>query len=233
MIQLARLSLKTCISAALLMVAAAALAIVATPRLQSAAKAPDLESTVPQAFGDWKSVKLGYAQVDVSQGVETSVEQPYDQTVMRSYANSHGDVLMLALAWGERQRQDVKVHRPEVCYPAQGYAVLALEPGKALQLPGRAVPVPTVNLLSGARGGVEAVRYWIRIGDNYGGDGLKARWYILNEGLQGRIPDGILVRVSQRIQSPADAPKAYALMDAFLTDLTGSLPPRTLAMLVR
>mgnify|MGYP003340463721 CR=1 FL=1 len=63
-------------------------------------------------------------------GVETDTEQPYDQTLMRTYANSHGEQIMLALAWGERQRQDVKVHRPEVCYPAQGFAIRQIGSGQ-------------------------------------------------------------------------------------------------------
>ena len=198
--------------------------------------APQLETTVPQAFGDWKTVKDQVAQVGVSQGVETSFEQPYDQTVMRTYVNSRGDVVMLALAWGERQRQDIKVHRPEVCYPAQGYQVRQLGPAAPIAVAGRTEPVPTVGLVatSGGKGGsLEAVRYWIRIGQSYNGTGIEARWHILQEGLNGRIVDGMLVRASQRIRSPDEIPASNALMAQFLQDLTQALPPQTLALLVR
>ena len=234
MLQLARLSLKTCATVALAMLAAAALAMVATPRFKATAAAPSLEATVPQAFGDWRAVQGNSVQVSVSQGVETSFDQPYDQTLLRSYVNSRGDVVMLALAWGERQRQDVKVHRPEVCYRSQGYPVRSLGPAAPIQVAGRALAVPTIGMVAGARGGsLEAVRYWIRIGQNYTGDGLKARWYILQEGLNGRIVDGVLVRVSQRIRVEEDAVAANALMEQFLRDLTHAVPPATLAMLVR
>ena len=192
---------------------------------------------MPEVFGDWKAVPQPFAQVSVSQGVETAFEQPYDQTVMRTYVNRHGDTVMLALAWGERQRQDIKVHRPEVCYPAQGYSVLNLGPGSPIAVAGRAEPVPTVSMLAGpsdGRGsGLEAVRYWIRIGDSYSGDGLKARWYLLREGLHGRVPDGILVRASQRIRSTEDEAGAQRVMERFLVDLTAAVPPATLALLVR
>lgn len=236
MLKIARLSLRSCAFVALAMVAAAALAMVATPRFAATAAAPSLEDTVPKAFGDWKAVAGNSIQVSVSQGVETSFEQPYDQTVLRTYVNSQGDQIMLALAWGERQRQDVKVHRPEVCYPAQGYVVKRLHPEAPITVAGRAEPVPTMGMLAG-RGGkggeLEAVRYWIRIGTNYTGDGIRARWYILQEGLNGRVVDGVLVRASQRIRAEDDAAHANALMAQFLSDLTHAVPPTTLAMLVR
>lgn len=233
MLRLVRLPLNNCIAVALAMVAAAALAMVVTPRFKAMAAAPSLEATVPSAFGNWKSVPQADTQVSVSQGVDEAYELPYDQTVMRTYVNGSGDMVMLALAWGERQRQDIKVHRPEVCYPAQGYAVLSTQPGVPLRVSGRVEPVPTVSLLAGSAGRLEAVRYWIRIGQWYGGDGLKARWYLLQEGLQGRIPDGILVRASQRIRSAEDAPRAQAVMETFLVDLTAAVPAATLALLVR
>ncbi|TXD80330.1 EpsI family protein, partial [Mitsuaria sp. TWR114] len=138
------------------------------------------------------------------------------------------------LAWGERQRQDVKVHRPEVCYPAQGFALRRVEAGPPIATEGRARPVPTTELLAEARGGgFEAVRYWIRIGDNYGGDGLGARWYILNEGLAGRIPDGILVRASQRLAQASAAPGSQRLMARFLAELVAAVPAPSRGMLVR
>lgn len=229
-----RLSAAACALGLAVMLGAAGGAWLATPRLQAVQDAPDLAAAVPKAFGDWRLVQDGSAQVDVAQGVETDTEQPYDQTVMRTYANSKGEEVMLALAWGERQRQDVKVHRPEVCYPAQGFNVVKLKDGPPIATTGRAAPVPTTVLLTEARGGgYEAVRYWIRIGDMYGGDGWAARWYILNEGFRGRIPDGILVRASQRLAQPGAEAHSQAVMAGFLSDLTAAVPAATRGMLVR
>lgn len=232
--RLPRLPLGVCVAGVVLMLAAAIAAWAATPRLQAMQGAPSLDATVPKAFGDWRVVQDATPQVDVSQGVETVQEQPYDQTVMRTYANSKGEQVMLALAWGERQRQDVKVHRPEVCYPAQGYAVRKLSDAPAIDTAGRAAPVPTTEILAESRGGgYEAVRYWIRIGDMYGGDGMAARWYILNEGFRGRIPDGMLVRASQRLPQAGDEARSQALMAAFLTELVAAVPAPARTMLVR
>ncbi len=232
--RLLQLSRSVAVTGVVLMAAAAACAWIATPRVQAVTGAPSLEATVPKAFGDWRVIADSTTQVDVAQGVETAQEQPYDQTVMRTYANSQGDQIMLALAWGERQRQDVKVHRPEVCYPAQGFVVRRLEDGRPIATSARAQAVPTTQLLTEARGGgYEAVRYWIRIGSQYGGDGLKARWYILNEGLAGRIPDGVLVRASQHLASPQAQAQSQALMEGFLAELVAASPAAARTMLVR
>jgi len=45
---------------------------------------------------------------------------------MRAYQNSQGQIVYLALAWGEQQRQEVKIHRPDLCYVAQGFKVWRL-----------------------------------------------------------------------------------------------------------
>ncbi|WP_067283617.1 exosortase C-terminal domain/associated protein EpsI [Mitsuaria sp. 7] len=235
MLRLPKLSVATCLAGVALMVVAAGGAWLATPRLQAVQGAPSLDATVPKVFGDWRAIADSAPQIDVSQGVETVQEQPYDQTVMRTYVNSHGEQVMVALAWGERQRQDVKVHRPEVCYPAQGYFVRSIGDGRAVETAGRAAPVPTTQLLTEARGGggYEAVRYWIRIGTQYGGDGLAARWYILNEGFRGRIPDGMLVRASQRLNRPEGAAQSQVVMEGFLRELVDAVPPGTRPLLVR
>ncbi|OWQ93597.1 EpsI family protein [Roseateles aquatilis] len=233
--RLPRLPLGVCVGGVALMLVAVGAAWLATPRLQAMQGAPSsLEATVPASFGDWRMIQDARTQVDVSQGVETVQEQPYDQTVMRTYVNGKGEQIMLALAWGERQRQDVKVHRPEVCYPAQGYSIRKAADGPAIPTSARAQPVPSVELLTEARGGgYEAVRYWIRIGDMYGGDGMAARWYILNEGFRGRIPDGMLVRASQRLAQPGAEAQSQALMASFLSELVAAVPAGTRTLLVR
>lgn len=232
-LQLPHLPLRGAAVALLAMILAAVLAWLATPQLSTGGRQPDLDAMVPKAFGSWRLLPNAMQQVQMSQGVQTSTEQPYDRELMRTYVNDRGEIVMLALAWGERQRQDVKVHRPEVCYPAQGLNVMDLRPGSPLLLQGVAQPVPTVQLLAGNRGQMEAVRYWIRIGDTYGGDGLRARWYILNEGLRGRIPDGLLVRASQRLRSDAEAEASQQLLAGFLSEMTAAVAAADRGVLAR
>jgi len=169
----------------------------------------------------------------ITDGTETSTEQPYDQTVLRTYVNSQGDAVMLALAWGRRQRQDVKVHRPEVCYPAQGFTVIGPGIDDQLSVPHHNGPIAMRGLVTQRGNGFEAVRYWIRVGTRYGGDGIGTRLYLLQQGLKGEVPDGILVRASMRMTNSNAAPAAYAQLDSFLQELVNAVPEETRKLLVR
>ena len=98
-----------------------------TPR--TPARAGDgaaLAQLVPRSFGEWRELDAPAAAVDPrgQRPGETDSEAPYDDVLMRSYINARGDVVMLALAYGRHQRQEIKIHRPELCYTSQGFAVL-------------------------------------------------------------------------------------------------------------
>lgn len=226
------LRLTAAIAATMAVAAAGALALTPTPQHQ--AQAPVLADTVPARFGPWQLQAKQDQQAALTDGTEAAGDQLYDQVVMRSYVNaSTGQTVMLALAWGREQRQDVKVHRPEVCYPAQGFTMLAPPVDTPLQLPVRPTPITVRSLLTQQGTQLETVRYWIRVGQRYGGDGLGTRLYLLREGLEGRVPDGILVRASQRLPTNADPKQSYAVLDQFLRDLTAAVPAATRDMLVR
>ncbi len=108
------------------MVVASGLAIALTPNRHLVPEgAVNLEQMIPRDFKGWREVKTGIIQMDLSprDGEERTMQQPYDQTLMRTYVRDDGAVVMLALAYGRTQRQEVKIHRPELCYVAQGFAV--------------------------------------------------------------------------------------------------------------
>nr|AAF72045.1 putative morphology protein 2 [Zoogloea ramigera] len=73
---------------------------------------------------------------------------------------------MLALAYAKEQRQDVKLHLPEICYPAQGYKVMSLSPAP-LTMSAGAPALPGKHMLATGQGRLEAVTYWTRISDAY------------------------------------------------------------------
>jgi EpsI family protein len=83
------------------------------------------------------------------------------------------------------------------------------------------------------RGSKEVVSYWIRIGDTYSSSPWRIRWQIMQEGLQGRMTDGILVRVSQRVSADADPAPHHEILEAFARDLVQALPPDKRSYLVR
>jgi EpsI family protein len=132
---------------------------------------------------------------------------------------------MVALAYGRRQTQEIKIHRPELCYYAQGFAVQSLGT-RAVQLsPARSVE--SHALLTENRARTEVVTYWIRVGDSLANDPWTLRWTIFREGLRGRVPDGLLVRTSSLAASAEGAERELALQQEFLADLYRAAPTKT------
>lgn len=221
---------------AILLMAIAAAGLLLRPSINAAVPDPNLEQTVPERFGDWHMLPNPLVQASVITKGATSTDQPYDEIVSRTYVNGRGDMVMLALAYGKNQRQEVKVHRPELCYPAQGFKVLSVKPGvfDGVRSPVNGRDVTGQRMVVDGRGTREVVSYWIRIGDTYSGSPWRIRWQIMQEGLQGRMTDGILVRVSQRVASnDADPAPTHALLESFAKDLVQALPEQTRGYLVR
>ena len=87
-----------------------------------------LEPTVPQSFGDWTELPDQPAQV-VNPQTKELLDTLYSQILTRTYVNKDGYRIMLSMAYGDDQRGGLQAHRPEVCYPAQGFKV-ASRPGR-------------------------------------------------------------------------------------------------------
>lgn len=221
------------VAVALLGIAAAG--VLLRPSINAAAPDPGLEAAVPQRFGDWKMLPNPLVQASVVTKGATSTDQPYDEIVSRTYVNSRGEMVMLAVAYGKNQRQEVKVHRPELCYPAQGFKVLTVQPttfpGVHSQVAGG--DVTGKRMVVDSRGGKEVVSYWIRIGDTYSASPWRIRWQIMQEGLQGRMTDGILVRVSKRVSSDTDAESQHHMLEGFARELALAMPEDKRQYLVR
>ncbi len=161
-----------------------------------------LAQSIPTQFGDWKEVSFGAEQVDPGKGAadEPNMDRPYDDVLMRAYGNSRGDVVLLALAYGRNQRQEVKIHRPDVCYTAQGFQLVE-RASIALPVQGtQGAQVNGMRMLVKAPGRTEAVSYWIRIGDVFTDNAWSIRYHIFTQGMAGRAVDGVLVRASQIVQ---------------------------------
>lgn len=213
-----------------LMIGAGVAARAVTPQ-QSMARSTKLATAVPGAFGDWTELTTGLSQMSLSvTDGERTEEQPYDEVVMRTYANSKGEKVMLALAYAREQRQEVKIHRPEVCYVAQGYKIRDERLDDLPQLHGAGIPGQRLLMDSSNR--IEAVSYWIRVGDAYPRGGLDTRLTILRHGLRGVVPDAILVRASSMLGQPEEAGQAYQRQERFLAELVQAMRPADATMLV-
>lgn len=211
----------------------AAMSFIATPQSVGVTNEPSLEDVVPKAFAGWREKPSTAIQVSLSTGDGTSMYQPYDQTVMRVYENEKGETVFLALAWGREQRQEVKIHRPDLCYVAQGFKVDKLvshefQPISATsqrQILGK-------HMLARHGSTFEAVSYWMRIGSLFSENAFETRMHIFEQGFKGEIPDGILVRASMRGRDRESAENAFPVLDEFLHELVEATPENARRMLL-
>jgi EpsI family protein len=204
------------------------------PSLQAPTQLPPLHDLIPNEVGAWRVARSPHVQVGLATpGDGPNRDQPYDDQVERLYRDGQGHELMLAVAYGAQQRQEVKIHRPELCYPAQGWQVLSLTSHRFSVARDTGQGIDGHRML--ARNGAvdEAVSYWIRIGSTYSDSPWQTRWVIVLEGLAGRMSDGVLVRLSERLPRGSSPDEAYARQADFARQLVGQLTPAGRQVLAR
>lgn len=209
------------------MLIAAGLAVVLTPKQMVAEKGPqfDLEALIPLVLGDWK-VDESVRPVQVAPDVKAKLDKIYNQTLSRTYVNSQGERVMLSIAYGGDQSDSMQAHKPEVCYPAQGFQVTRQMNG-VLDTSYRQISVKRLVAEQGHR--VEPITYWFVTGGQVNVGSLERKISQLKFGLTGQIPDGLLFRVSS-IEKDAD--KAFASHGAFVKALLQSVSEQERARLI-
>lgn len=203
----------------LLLIAAALLAVVLSPAKLPETAHPDLSALLKPNFGGWSEVKSDLYEVSLDVGTEESQNKTYDQVVMKMYQNQQGQKVMIALAWKYTLSQEGKVHRPEVCYTAQGYNIVSLAATDFDLLSLHGAHVLGNNMQATNSTYSEAVSYWIRTGETYNTGPFQTRWHIFQNGILKKSTDGILVRVSSMYHPGEDLNALYALNKQFLHDL--------------
>ncbi len=210
------------------MVCASALAIAITPRTYMADQYPreKLAQIVPQAFGDWE-VDRSIIPVPPSPDLQQVIDETYDETLALTYRNRAGQRVMLSLAYGRNQHKGMNTHRPEICYPAQGFKLLQGSMPGQVQFGNRSIDVTRVVAGMGPRN--EPITYWLLVGDKITHFGYPQRAIAMSFGLHGIIPDGVLVRVSS-IDRDNDA--GFALQERFIRDMLAAVPASRLPRLL-
>ncbi|EGD60016.1 methanolan biosynthesis EpsI [Novosphingobium nitrogenifigens DSM 19370] len=118
----------------------------------------------------------------------------YSDILMRLYRRDDAAPIMLLVACGAGREPGLAVHRPEECYPAFGYDVSPLRPvPMGTPLP----PGMTATFFTARRDDrVEHVLYWVRLGAGFPASNRAQRLAVARENLRGRLPEGVLLRVS-------------------------------------
>ncbi|MDR2092034.1 MAG: EpsI family protein [Azoarcus sp.] len=203
---------------AVLMCTASILAYFLTPSLTLRPDPIDLENLIPHRFGEWhvdETTVLGI----INPQLKEKLTRIYSQSLSRTYVNHEGRRIMLSIAYGADQSIENRIHRPEVCYPAQGFLLLSQE--KTVISRG-ALNIPAMRLITEAGNRHEPLTYWIRFGDAVIRGSLEQSLARIRYGLQGSIPDGLLFRVSEVNQ---DTQQSFMLQDKFIISLLDNLTP--------
>lgn len=205
----------------LCMLAAAGLALALKPTHKIADAGPklDLETFIPKEFGDWK-VDETIVPLIADPEQKALIDKIYNQTLSRTYVNSRSERVMLSIAYGGDQSDSMAVHKPEICYPSQGFVLLKSPVISDFSTGEGVIPVKRLVAAQGAR--IEPITYWTTVGDAVEVSGLQWKLHQLKYGLTGRIPDGLLFRVSS-IQ--ADEAQAYRMQDNFTREMLKALSP--------
>lgn len=185
----------------------------------------DLDARIPSEFGDWK-IDPTVVPLQVDPDTQARLNRIYNQTLSRTYINRDGDRVMLSLAYGGDQSDSMGIHKPEVCYVAQGFDLRRNEVGEVSTAHGK-LPVRQLLAVAGARS--EPITYWITIGDKITRPGIDQRLQELKIGLTGVVPDGMLVRVST---IDTDTSHAYGVQAEFIRALMERLPAADRARLI-
>lgn len=183
----------------------------------------DLENMVPRQFGEWRE-QTGLAVQVVDPEMQANVDRLYSATLSRTYVNPDGYRIMLSIAYGKDQSDALQVHKPEICYPAQGFQLSQVK-RVMLDMPERSFPATRLMTQLGQRS--EPVTYWVVLGDQVTRGGvdkkLKEMRYSL---LEQTMPDGMLVRFSS---IDRDATKAHQIQAEFASAMVSAIAPENRA----
>lgn len=211
-----KLSLKVLVVASC-MVCTAGLAHLAKPteHLSDSIGKPDLENLFPTSFAGWQVDRFATV-IQPSPDVQAKLASTYNQVLTRTYMNAKSERIMLSVAYGGDQSNGTRAHRPEVCYPAQGFQI-TYSAQSSVSVVGQSLPVRQLMSKLGSRN--EPITYWVVVGGQVATSHFDQRMAELRYSLRGLIADGMLVRVSS---IGADMTAGHDLQQRFLADLANA-----------
>lgn len=179
---------------------------------------PNYQALMPEQFGDWIRQNDNYERVTVSPEIEQRVNELYSESVTRIYKNQKTqNVIMVSLAYGSDQMFPNQVHRPDACYPAQGFKIVSKSSDF---LTYQDTEIPISKLVAKRQFRNENVMYWIRLGNGVAASTMNLHYNRINLAAHGYRADGLLFRVSHISN---DTLTSYKIQSKFIDDFLGSL----------
>lgn len=181
-----------------------------------------LADVTPMTFGAWTGRDVGDL---VAPKEENSLAAKlYSQTVERVFRNgATGAEVMVLLAYGAHESDELQLHRPEVCYPAFGFALSQNTAHPLLVANG--VTLPTRRLVADAPGRKESIVYWSRLGNALPSSGGEQRVDRFKAALSGYITDGLLARFSVVGGDPSSD---FEVVDSLIVAFLKAVRPQAL-----
>ncbi len=214
------------IGAACLTGAAAAYGLVPRHRVSLLAAKARVEQIVPTAFDGWKSRSVSDLVAPKEEG--SLAAKLYGETVGRIYSHDRIETeIMMLLAHGQTQSNDLQLHRPEICYPAFGFAITESNALQLTLLGGAMLPVR--RLVAVAPDRQETILYWSRLGEYLPLDRKQQQLDRLRMAMKGDIGDGLLARFSV---GGSDPKAAVTVLSAFIPALVESVASENRKVLI-
>lgn len=200
------------------MVLTAMLTIAMTPTTKIADQRDtlDLETLIPPSFKEWR-IDTNIVPLQIDPKSQAQLDKIYNQVLARTYVNSEGVRVMLSVAYGGDQSDHLSLHKPEVCYLAQGFEI---KQNTAIETKTMFGSLPCRRLLAVREHRIEPITYWVTIGDKAVLSGLDQKLHQIRYGFSGKVPDGMLVRVSTL---DANIERAYQIHTVFIQDMLASM----------
>lgn len=193
------------------LIGGAGLAGLLRPRQAGMAGAQQLiEAALPQRLGSWHQIALGDFILPPGDALGRN---RYDALVLRGYARAGDDPVYCVITYGAVQDYALQLHRPEVCYPASGFAIRELAPWPR-QIAGHDLGANV--MVAGRDDRAETVLYWTRVGQAFPRSQWQVRKAIAGGLVRLSLPDGAMVRLSMQ-------GTATAGVGARLADFAGEL----------
>lgn len=194
------------------------------PEISAPVVDPDkFEEWVPSDVGPWRKVAASGVVLPPPDALR---DRLYDSVVTRTYAAPDRRPIMLLLAYNNRQDGVLQVHRPEICYSVGGYSITGTQTTR-MSLGSRAIPAS--GFTASGPNGEEEVVYFTRLGEAFPTTWAQQRLAVMRANIEGDIPDGMMMRVSQIGESSTSARQE---MSAFSSEFFANAPAPLRRLLV-
>jgi EpsI family protein len=172
-----------------------------------------LNEILPTSIEGWTSRDV--SDLVAPETPDSLAARLYGETVGRIYhQQSTGDQVIMLMAHGDVENNELQLHRPEVCYPAFGFAIVENTP-VSLTFP-KGVTVPCRRLIATSSEREETILYWTRLGEAFPTTVGEQRIERLRTAMHRYIPDGLLARFSV---VGSDKARSLAIMEKFVPNL--------------